>query len=466
MHRTHLTGYDIVAPTTAPVVSEHIFGGPLPNDKEYKYRITFATSYGETEVSPVSDMIRPRFGAVELSALEVSPSVYAVRRNIYRSENGGPFYLLDVIDKYEDKYLDKKIYASNIGVPIDNRASSVSECHGWVAFNRPVMYSIDEIEAVQIDENKLLKSEFNIIHADENNKRVALPKIYDNRGQRVTIVNDSDYSLIVDDLNLTMSPRSSAAFIALDKWKLIASAAINSDYAVKLGEINAFISNTVGEISTLKIDNSILKASVGSLQSDGNRLTAINSELSVVKTDISTLKSRVSTTENNISANNSEISMLKNRVAALETHTTSLESTISSIGASLETVLANSGSSVGKSYAEFYSVIDKDSDVKNGSKITFASVGVNNGISFKEGVIFLNAGTYEVEWSFNVVDIATTAIYLDGTFQPRTSTNNNVFVNGRNIITVSRDNVSLEIRNIGENMVQTNGIASLIIKQL
>lgn len=446
MHRTHLTGYDIAAPTNAPVVSEHIFGGPLPNDKEYRYKISFATSYGETEVSPVSEAIRPRFGAVELSVLEMSPSAYVVRCNIYRSENGGPFYLLDVINNCESTYLDTKVYASDIGVPIDNRASSISECRGWVAFSRPVIYSIDEIESEQIDENKLLKSEFNIICANENNKRVALPKIYDNRGQRVTIVNDSDYSLIVDDLDLTMSPRSSAAFIALDEWKLIASAAINSDYAVKLGEINAFIGNTVSEISTLKIDNSILKASVSALQSN----------------DLGAIISRVSTAESNISANTNEITALKNRASALETRTTSLESAISSLGASLETLSTVNN----KPYAEFYTTIDKDIDVKNGSKITFSLPGVNNGIPFKEGDIYLNAGAYEVEWSFNVIDSATTAIYLDGTFQQRTSTNSNTSVIGRNIITVSRDNVALEIRNIGGNIIQSSGIANLIVKQL
>lgn len=448
MHRTHLTGYDILAPTIAPVVSEHIFGGPLPNDKEYRYKISFATSYGETEVSPVSDAIQPRFGAIELSALELSPSVYVVRRNIYRSENGGPFYLLDIIDKYEDTYLDKKVFASNISIPVDNRASSVSECRGWVAFNRPVIYSIDEINLEQIRECKLLKSEFNIISANENNKRVALPKIYDNRGQRVTIVNDSDYLLIVDDLDLTMSPRSSAAFIALNEWKLIASAAINSDYAVKLGEINAFIGNTVSEISTLKIDNSILKATVNSLQGANNSI----------------IESKVLTIENNIDVNDNEIVMLRNRAAALETRATTLESAISSLSASLESL--PSGSSVDKSYAEFYSTIEGNNTIKNGSKITFSSVGVNNGIAFKSGAITLNVGTYEVAWSLNVAGNVITAIYLDGTFQSRTSANNNAFVIGRNIISVSRDNVSLEIRNIGGNMVQSTGIASLIIKQL
>lgn len=196
------SGFD-VEPPTATLVARPYFASGGMTIGAYRYKVTFATRFGETTAGPASLSASVQVGSMLLTGLPISTESNVTARKIYRTEVGNtlPYRLVSTIaDNVTTTYVDMTADA-DLGAeePAGNFASSFESEIGWVINRHPIVHSIEiNLEAGgsgQSDATPILQtSEYIFVTGGAGG--VKLPPVETRTiGASITIKNESGLSI-------------------------------------------------------------------------------------------------------------------------------------------------------------------------------------------------------------------------------------------------------------------------------
>ena len=150
MSQVTLAGFDIYTPLYSLIASPGTLIGSI-SPGTYVYRITYLTSFGETDGSPDSSGVTiVSSTSIELTNISVSDQSPVTHKSIYRKLVGGvlDFKRLVTLENSVTSYIDS-INDSNLGavIPIHNTASSIGVYRGRVIFSEPITLSLEVFTA-------------------------------------------------------------------------------------------------------------------------------------------------------------------------------------------------------------------------------------------------------------------------------------------------------------------------------
>jgi hypothetical protein len=140
------SGYTAVKPSSAPTATASTSSGSLDTSAAYGYKVTYVTSFGETDGSTAGTVTTTSTGAVDLTAIPVSSDANVTSRKIYRTVGGGSSYLLlatlsdNTTTTYADTIADGSLGAA---LPTLNSAHSHQIVNGILRLAKPLQVTAD-----------------------------------------------------------------------------------------------------------------------------------------------------------------------------------------------------------------------------------------------------------------------------------------------------------------------------------
>lgn len=144
---TTLAGFSIAKPSSAPTVTADTRTGSLDTSAVYQYKVTYVTSFGETEGNTTAGQTTTTStGSIALTAIPVSSDQNVIQRKIYRTVGGGSsFLLLTTLDDnttttYSDIIADGSLTDA---IPTLNTASARQLLDGTLKLAKPLIHSVE-----------------------------------------------------------------------------------------------------------------------------------------------------------------------------------------------------------------------------------------------------------------------------------------------------------------------------------